>query len=81
MRAKLIELLTEEEIEKLNKYKYRNTNIDNIELRDVDIKTLSDIALTLMETEYGDKMPACVLSAKAIEILNARAIRLNKGIF
>ena len=55
------------------------------EIKHITVEQLSHMALMLIATEYNlgdnDKVPECVLSAKAIEILTNRAQKLNLPIF
>jgi len=79
MRATLRQLLTNDE---LNKLAYSGFNFAwDMELCNVSMNVLTDIAIMLIRTEYGDVMPSCVLSAKAIEILTHRAIEKKLEIF
>lgn len=70
---KLSELLTDIEKEKIKTSAYHRGIIDvNKNMVDLTINELSNISIILIETEYGDKMPECILSAEAIKILTKR---------
>lgn len=78
--AKLFELLTESE--KLSCIKYGGASINiELDIRQMTVEQLGSIAFMLIETEYNGKVPKCVLSAEAINILTKRAIERNVGIF
>ena len=80
--AKLFELLTENEIQKLSAIKYYGACIDiGTDIKKMTVEQLSNIAFILIKTEYNGKVPECVLSAEAINILTKRAIEQNIGIF
>ena len=80
--AKLFELLTENEQGKLSAIKYYGACIDTgIDIKEMTVEQLSNIAFILIETEYNCKVPECVLSAEAINILTKRAIERGVGIF
>ena len=80
--AKLFELLTENEKQKLSAIKYYDTCIETgTEIKEMTVEQLSNIAFILIETEYNGKVPECVLSAEAIKILTKRAIERSVGIF
>ena len=75
---KLRQLLTSNEIVSIAE----KVNIDT-EFKDLTVKNLSDIALDLVVTEQGHTFIKgdFIYSARAIEILTQRAIRMNKELF
>ena len=76
--ATLISLLTDSEKDKVNSIEFYGAPIDTlINFKDITIDELSRLAFILIETEYGGKVPECVLSAEAINILTNRAIERN----
>lgn len=80
--AKLFELLTENEQKKLSAIKYYGACIDTgIYIKEMTVEQLSNIAFILIETEHNGKVPECVLSAEAINILTKRAIERSLEIF
>ncbi len=80
--AKLFELLTENEKQKLSAIKYYGACIETgTDIKGMTVEQLSNIAFILIETEYNGKVPECVLSAEAINILTKRAIERGVGIF
>lgn len=80
--ATLYNLLTIDERDELNCTTYFGGKIElDKNIKDVTVEELSRISLTLIKTEYKGKVPECVLSAKAIEILTLRAIEHNISIF
>jgi hypothetical protein len=78
--AKLSELLTENENKELIGAKLY-VGYSEMEVKDLTIQQLSNIAFILMRTEYGEKAPKCFISAEAINILTRRAIKLKSFIF
>lgn len=64
------------EIQEHNKYVHQ-VNIEKY-ITEMSVKDLLKISRILIGTEYGDKVPACFLPAKALEILYFRAY--NKGL-
>lgn len=80
--AKLHELLTENENKKLSAIKYYGACVDTAtDIKEMTVEQLSNIAFILIETEHNGKVPECVLSAEAINILTKRAIERGVGIF
>lgn len=75
--TKLFELLTDSEKEKLSATFYKSLVETDIEVEKMTVEQLSSIAFILIETEYKDKCPNCVLSAEAINILTKRAIQIK----
>lgn len=79
MSATLEQLLTEQEKRVFNKPR---TFIDGKrEVHTLTVLELSEIGLTLMQTEWGDIAPKVIISAEAIRILTQRAIKKNLLIF
>lgn len=71
------ELLTPEEFDTLKKHPTYDFEFA-IHVRDLTVRQLSNMALTLIQTERGDgPLPEMVLSAEAINILTKRAIEKN----
>ncbi len=82
--ATLAQLLTEAEIEQLKNpmYSLDYGNIDiEADIRDMTVRQLSSIALTLINTEYNGKITGCTLTVKALSILMKRARDRGIGIF
>lgn len=80
--ATLIELLNSNEIDEIESIHFYGAPTDvSTKISELTVEKLSRIALTLIKTEYGGKVPECVLSAKAIEILTERAIKKNVALF
>lgn len=80
--AKLYQLLTENEKKKLSAVKFLDTPISTeIDIKSLSIEQLSQLSFILIETEHNGKIPECVLSAEAINILTRRAIKQNIAIF
>lgn len=77
MKAMLIDLITPEERDRINKTTV--SIIKHIEL--LTVKELSDISLILIKPKKDGKLPRCILSAKAIQILINRAIKKHIQIF
>lgn len=80
--AKLFELLTENEKQKLSDMKYYGAYISTgTDIKEMALEQLRNIAFILIETEYNGKVPECVLSAEAINILTKRAMDRRVSIF
>lgn len=79
--AKLFELLTEQEYGSIKKYPLILGVSLDMPVKKMTVSQLSSISLDLIKTEYGDKCPDCILSAKALEILFERAKKKDLGIF
>jgi len=78
--AKLRELLTIEEIREIENRKYVTIDLDK-DMRDVTLGDMNSISLIIIGKEYPDVILQGVTTAKAIEILTDRAIRLDISIF
>lgn len=83
--ANLLDLITKEEADSIQQqsiFKIGPYNASVFEdIRSLTVQQLSDIALILIKTEYGEKCPECILPAKAIEILITRAEKKNIAVF
>lgn len=82
--AKLHELLTESEGQQISELKTQGNCPPvhlNTEVKHLTVEQLSKIAFILIETEHGDKLHKCILSAEAVTILTRRAIKIGIGIF
>lgn len=80
MGAILSELLNEKELEKINSIKLYGVETE-IEVKKMTIEQLSNIACILIESEYDEKIPECIFSSVAINILTQRAIKKGINIF
>jgi hypothetical protein len=80
MAAILKELLTEEEL-KIIQRRPLGTLTGEEDIRDITVKQLADMALTLIRTEYDDPLPAMILPAECITILTRRAQEKHISIY
>lgn len=78
--ATLRQLLTEREESVLSNNPCIYIDL-NKNFKELTIQDLFNISLELIRTEYPFKMPSCILSAEAINILTQRAKDKNIGLF
>ena len=87
--ATLEDLLTQQEMDKVLKlqemgfFEVRNgcEIFKGSKIQDLRVKQLSIIALPIFRTEFVDRVPDCIMSAKCIEILTRRAHEKGFGIY